>query len=68
MNCRSTVMLAGLLLLASRGPLDASPPVPEIAEGKPFPSIVLPALDDGRPTSLADFRGEKVVLHVFASW
>jgi hypothetical protein len=36
--------------------------------GQPFPEIVLPALDDGRPMSIADFRGQKVVLHVFASW
>ena len=26
------------------------------------------SLPDGQPVSIADFRGEKVVLHVFASW
>jgi hypothetical protein len=36
--------------------------------GQPIPEVVLPALDDGRPMSISDFRGEKVVLHVFASW
>ena len=36
--------------------------------GSRFPDLVLPALEDGRPMSLADFRGERVVLHVFASW
>ena len=36
--------------------------------GKPFPDLVLPALEDGRPLSIADFKGERVVLHVFASW
>ena len=41
---------------------------PPIELGKPFPDLVLPALDDGRPLSIADFRGEKVVLVVFASW
>ncbi len=36
--------------------------------GQPFPAIALPALEDGRPASLADFRGKKLLLHVFASW
>jgi hypothetical protein len=39
-----------------------------IEEGRPFPDLTLPALDDGRPLSVSDFRGRKVVLHVFASW
>ena len=33
-----------------------------------FPDLAFPALDDGRPTSIADFRGRKLILHVFASW
>ena len=36
--------------------------------GQPFPAVALPALEDGRPASLADFRGKKLLLHVFASW
>ena len=36
--------------------------------GEKFPDIVLPALEDGRPLSLTDFRGEKIILHIFASW
>jgi len=36
--------------------------------GQPFPGIVLPSLEDGRPASLAQYRGKKVLLHVFASW
>jgi hypothetical protein len=36
--------------------------------GEVFPDVSLPALDDGRPVSLARFRGQKVILHVFASW
>ena len=36
--------------------------------GQPFPTLAFPALDDGRPRSIADFRGQKVILHVFASW
>lgn len=41
---------------------------PRIEVGQPFPEIVLPSLEDGAPMSIADFRGRKVLLHVFASW
>ena len=36
--------------------------------GEPFPDLVFPSLADGRPTSIAHFRGKKIILHVFASW
>lgn len=36
--------------------------------GEPFPNIVLPSLEDGRPLSLVQFRGQKIILHIFASW
>jgi hypothetical protein len=36
--------------------------------GEPFPSLAFPSAADGTPVSMADFRGHKVVLHVFASW
>jgi len=35
---------------------------------EPFPDLTLPSLDGGKPLSISDFRGKKVVLHVFASW
>ncbi len=35
--------------------------------GHPFPNIALPDLDGNR-RSVADFRGHKLILHVFASW
>ena len=40
----------------------------EIAVGRPFPDLVLPSLADGRPASVHDFRGTRLVLHIFASW
>ena len=43
-------------------------PAPRFAVGDAFPLVTLPALDDGRPRTLADFRGQKLVLHIFASW
>ncbi|MCH7824095.1 MAG: hypothetical protein IH849_04780 [Acidobacteria bacterium] len=38
------------------------------AEGDLFPDLAFPSLEDGSPTRLSDFRGHKVMLHVFASW
>jgi hypothetical protein len=35
--------------------------------GTPFPNIVLPAVDGDRPMSVADFRGRKLLLQIFAS-
>lgn len=49
--------------------LSASPaPALRFEPGQPFPDLVLPSLDDGRPLSLAAFRGKKLLLHIFASW
>ena len=39
-----------------------------IKVGEPFPALTLPLAEDGRPSSVDDYRGQKVVLHVFASW
>lgn len=36
--------------------------------GEPFPEVALPTLDGGEPTTLAAYRGDKIILHVFASW
>jgi len=33
-----------------------------------FPQYSFPALENGKPVSIHDYWGEKVVLHVFASW
>lgn len=41
---------------------------PALAIGEPFPELWLPALSDGAPTSTKKWRGQKVILHVFASW
>ena len=36
--------------------------------GEPFPAIALPTADAARPVSVAEFRGRKVIVNVFASW
>ncbi|MGB7337847.1 MAG: hypothetical protein WBC91_03065 [Phototrophicaceae bacterium] len=38
------------------------------AIGERFPDIVLPNANDNSALSLADFHGQKVMLHIFASW
>ena len=40
----------------------------ELKVGEPFPGLTLPSLKDDRPLSIADFRGEKLILHIWASW
>ena len=41
---------------------------PALEVGRPFPDLFLPSLETGRPVSLAEFRGKKLILQVFASW
>ena len=36
--------------------------------GQRFPETAFPRLEGGRPGSIADFRREKIILHIFASW
>lgn len=40
----------------------------DIVEGQSFPQVKLPLLKTGESSSLFDFRGSRVVLHIFASW
>jgi hypothetical protein len=56
--------LAMLAMLATATTAAASP----FRVGDPVPRLQLPSIADGRPLSLADFRGEKLMLHVWASW
>ena len=50
-------------------PTEAQNPVDMGFEvGQPFPTIAFPALEDGRPRSITEFRGKKLILHIFASW
>jgi hypothetical protein len=36
--------------------------------GDAFPTLALKSASDGRPMSLAEFRGRKVIVNIFASW
>ena len=57
-------LLALVVAFSSGGRLAAQ----AIEVGEPFPLVHLPRLDGGQPGSVADYRGKKLVLHVFASW
>lgn len=57
-----------IVLLAGPFSADAQMPDHPFQPGTPFPTLSLPSLEDGRPASIADFRGQKIILHVFASW
>ena len=61
------VILAGTALLAING-IAAQADPPKFAIGEPFPNLTLPSMEDGSPTSITNFRGKKLILHVFASW
>jgi len=60
---RTQTVLLGLLALA---PAAAAQYVPR--EGQRHPDFMLPNIEDGKPVSLAQFRGKKVLLIQFASW
>jgi hypothetical protein len=62
--------IPALVCFACVAGLFAAPPAAASAElnpGQVFPELVLPSLD-GPERSIADFRGRKIALHVFASW
>ena len=54
----------GSLVALSTAPVAAA----ELEVGSPFPIIELPTLEDGSRASIRDYRGKKLMLHVWASW
>ena len=39
-----------------------------LKEGDPFPVISMPDSESGKLASIADFRGQKLMLQIFAGW
>ncbi|RMG56253.1 MAG: hypothetical protein D6723_00690 [Acidobacteria bacterium] len=64
---KATLIHSAIVLGLTLGVAAQAPPT-GFEVGQPFPSITLPALRDGQPMSIAQFRGRKVILHIFASW
>ena len=60
------IIAAGLLAAAATAA--QAGPMGRLEVGKPFPDVTFTALADGKPASLQSYRGQRVVLHVFASW
>jgi hypothetical protein len=54
------------ILLAVVMPVQAAPYAPKV--GQRHPDFTLPDIATGKPVSLSDFRGKKVLLIQFASW
>ena len=52
--------------LTTATPASADPYAPTV--GKRHPEFTLPDIRTGKPVSLSDFRGKKVLLIHFASW
>jgi hypothetical protein len=66
-------MIAGLLTLPlaaqKKNIWDRSAPLPYgFNVGDVFPTRALPSAVDGTPTSIASWRGKRVIVNVFASW
>jgi hypothetical protein len=39
-----------------------------LSVGHAFPELAFPSADNGTPMSIAQYRGKKILLHIFASW
>jgi hypothetical protein len=65
MHGKLLTIATALLAASTAGAGDVPAP---FVEGEPFPTMALPKMADGSPASIADYRGTKLVLHVFASW
>jgi hypothetical protein len=59
-------MIVGLVAVGLTGTMRSDSA--EFHEGQMFPTLIFPSLDGSRPGSVADFRGKKLILHIFASW
>ncbi len=53
-----------LLTLVLLLPLQAD----SLRSGKPLPALSLPPIEGGAPVATHSFLGEKLMLHLFASW
>ncbi len=63
------LLMAGLVLIwAGSADGQGSLAAAGIEVGKAFPDVRLPSMTDGKLMSIADFRAQKVLLHVVASW
>ncbi|CAN5908114.1 hypothetical protein BH23PLA1_BH23PLA1_35480 [soil metagenome] len=62
----TSILAACAAVFGSGSPGFAEPYAPQV--GQRHPEFVLPTIGEGRPVSLSQFRGKKVLLIQFASW
>ena len=65
---RQLGVVVWLVAAMAATPSDAQAQNAGFEVGQPFSTLSFPALEDGRPRSIAEFRGQRIILHVFASW
>ena len=65
--CLLTALAYAALMACSKEVVHQPIQPQKIEVGQPFPNLLLPDLD-GKPASVADWRGQKLILHIFASW
>ncbi len=58
----------GMLLVLLTYAVSLTAGANKIAVGQPFPELRLPSLGSGDALPVTSFRGQKLVLHIFASW
>jgi hypothetical protein len=63
---RKVFLPAFLCLASSFADAQAETYSPRV--GHPHPDFVLPSITDGRPVTLSQFRGRKILLVHLASW
>jgi hypothetical protein len=64
-----TAGTTGIMSLnGTEGARAQGPDAAKLEVGQMFPTTVFPSLDGGHPRSVADFRGKKLILHIWASW
>ena len=63
---RCFLLMALAAVVAAPSGVFAQPFSPVV--GQRHPDFTLPDIRDGKPVSLSDFRGKKVLLIQFASW
>ena len=79
-SAQASRSIIGAMVLACAASAAAQTPTPKpiwarnnplpagLNVGDAFPTMALPSAADGRPTSLAEYRGKKVIVNIFASW
>jgi hypothetical protein len=67
LTCVAAMLIAGAFHARGQAANEGNPYVLNVEVGEAFPVHPLRDLE-GKARSVADYRGKKLVLHIFASW